>query len=115
MAAGANPIFRRYTGSNNTSGTFSLCGSLVAASRVLIVSKFVICNTQNAATSFSYQIATSATGSTNDIGSYFTPLGPGESFTETGILIPAGYGLYFRPETAAMLSCQLYGEEVDAS
>jgi hypothetical protein len=117
MAAGANPIFRMYqsAGSAAENTAVNVTG-LVPANRVLIVSKLTVTSIIPASHNITIIIQ-----ATNGSGYYIAnavPLVPGDVWTETGLIIPAGQGIWIATNLANAGGTDhttVFGEEVDAT
>jgi hypothetical protein len=100
-AAGANSL-------NDVTGA-------VPAARALVVSKISFANLAGVSQNISFYIGTSATHVPADIVVNTLPLGPGQQYTETNLVVLAGERLYFKTDAAATnsIAVSVFGEEVD--
>ena len=108
----ALPTLRLVSVSTFTANAWTAVVPLVSANRALVVSKIVVVNGQNAATTFGLLIGTTSGSGTGHLA-YATPLAGGQTYSETGLVIPAGYGLFAVTSTANGIVVTVSGEEVD--
>lgn len=79
-----------------------------------LVGKFLILPTDSAVPSIRVSVAQGVDVNTSHLIAWQVPIALGESYTETGVVIPAGISLFLRVESAANTAhFTFFGEEVD--
>lgn len=107
----ALPVLRRYSLATVAVNTGTLVGSLTPANKALVVSKVIVATAPQATVLFHMSIGTTWAASTNIAVNVNLP--SGSTYTETGLVIPAGEGLWVYTTTANGIFVNLFGEEVD--
>ena len=108
------PILKHFRVGISTAATWTNIMGPVAANRCLVVSKLTVTSTNSAGT-FSIAVTTTAPPTAPPFGDYLVlnwPANIGESYTETGLVIPAGEYLVVSSSVTG-LAISAFCQEVD--
>lgn len=108
------PILRCYQHAPpNNSVWSSPMPALIAAGRALVISKITVCSLIGGNQKFSLAIAPTNTPTAAQYIVGGMVLGPGEVFTETGLVVLPGLAIYALTDVSMGIAVSVSGEEVD--
>lgn len=109
-------LLKRFGTATQAAATRVLVGSVVPASRVLVISKITVCNLHTSTVTFALYVGPVSTNYNQGLIAYNMTLNVGQVYTESGLVALAGEGvqIYLFGATADLLTVTVHGEEVDA-
>lgn len=108
------PKLRQY--SHTTSATAGTLGTVVPAipiDRALVISKLTVVNTFNGTDSLTFRILIGTNDDPTWAIAWDVPLAVGEVYTETSLVVPAGYLVRASASRVSGARVNVFGQEVD--